>query len=318
MKTSGMIKHKKIQTENQKARRSILGGNAGIVEAVVIQNGPSSTKSSGRHHSIDMEALVGDPTNQEVDQGITLILNQYGRRSPCGELLSQSGKRGVLQHLISRVHAAECPPTSINYSGAIHALRVASSPYGDVTTGVGDVVGMGLNLLSIPEMGVEGVPIADLLKGSAGKCIRDPESHMLQDPMNWRAISDEVCKIKTYNDPRLRSKNFYLAFLKRLHDAGILSWTQRPRGRVGSFAVKKKPREVNCKMVDRQRLILDCRQVNTLFRAPPITELRSLPALGDLELPDGQQLFISGGDIKDCFYACKLPPSLRDYFLLLV
>lgn len=138
------------------------------------------------------------------------------------QLLSHSGKRGVLQHLISRVQAAGCPSTTLNYSEAIHALRVASSPYGDVTTGVGDV-----NLLFIPEMGVEGVPIADLLKGCGGECIRDPESHMLQDPMNWGAISDEVCKIKTYNDPRLRSKNFYMAFLKRLRDAGILSWTHK-------------------------------------------------------------------------------------------
>ena len=173
---------------------------------------------------------------------------------------------------------------------------------------------MDLKLLSIPEMGVEGVPIAELLKGSAGECIRDPETHMLQDPMNWGAISDEVCNIKTYDDPKLRSKNFYLTFLKRLRDAGILSWTQRPRGRVGSFVVKKKPKEINGKMVDRQRLILDCRRVNTLFRAPPITELGSLPALGDLSIPVGQQLFISGGDIKDCFYACGLPSSLRDYF----
>ncbi len=173
---------------------------------------------------------------------------------------------------------------------------------------------MDLTLLSIPEMGVEGVPIAELLKGSAGECIRDPETHMLQDPMNWGAISDEVCNIKTYDDPKLRSKNFYLTFLKRLRDAGILSWTQRPRGRVGSFVVKKKPKEINGKMVDRQRLILDCRHVNTLFRAPPITELGSLPALGDLSIPVDQQLFISGGDIKDCFYACRLPSSLRDYF----
>lgn len=72
----------------------MLGGSATIVEAVIIQNDPSYTtmcklikmvagcetfstlspfKSAGKHFSIDMEALVGDPTNQEVDQEITLI-----------------------------------------------------------------------------------------------------------------------------------------------------------------------------------------------------------------------------------------------------
>ena len=39
----------------------------------------------GNCYSIDMEALVGDPTNQEVDQEITLILNHYGFTEIYGE-----------------------------------------------------------------------------------------------------------------------------------------------------------------------------------------------------------------------------------------
>lgn len=38
----------------------------------------SGLKSSGERHSTDMEALIGDPTNNEMDQEITLILNQQG------------------------------------------------------------------------------------------------------------------------------------------------------------------------------------------------------------------------------------------------
>ena len=96
-----MINHNKNQVELQKARRAWLRGSANIVERVVIQNDPSYTtmcklinlvsgcesfsmlspqRSNDRHLSIDMEALVADPTNQpgDVDQELVLILNQYG------------------------------------------------------------------------------------------------------------------------------------------------------------------------------------------------------------------------------------------------
>ena len=95
-----MIDHNKIQTENQKARRAMLGRSGGIVEAVIIQNDPTFTlickliklvtgcdtfsllspvKPRGNCYHFDVEALVGDPINQEVDQEITLILYTWIR-----------------------------------------------------------------------------------------------------------------------------------------------------------------------------------------------------------------------------------------------
>ena len=103
---NAMIAHNKTQTENQKNRRAMLGSSGRIVEAVIIQNDPSFTtmckliklvtgcdtfsmltpvRPYGNCYSIDMEALVGDPTNQEVDQEITLILNHYGFTEIYGE-----------------------------------------------------------------------------------------------------------------------------------------------------------------------------------------------------------------------------------------
>ena len=101
-----MIAHNKVQTDNQKARKAMLGSSGRIVEAVIIQNDPSFTimckliklvtgcdtfsmlspaKPRGNCHYFDVEALVGDPTNQEVDQEITLILNHYGLTEIYGE-----------------------------------------------------------------------------------------------------------------------------------------------------------------------------------------------------------------------------------------
>lgn len=73
-----------------------------------------------------------------------------------------------------------------------------------------------------------------------------------------------------------RVTNFDYLFL---HKCSILGHTTSCRGRVGAFCVTKKPKEVAGQLVERQRLILDCRQVNLAFRDPPKTELGSLAAL---------------------------------------
>ena len=97
---NAMIVHNKNQTDQQKVRRAYLGGSAPIVEGIVIQSDPSyitmcrliklvtgcesfsmlsAQRSSDRHLSIDMEALVGDPlvAKGDVDQELLLLMNQY-------------------------------------------------------------------------------------------------------------------------------------------------------------------------------------------------------------------------------------------------
>ena len=226
------------------------------------------------------------------------------------------GQRETLRFLVTRVLGTGGPPLGARCAGALKALRVASSPYAGDTVGVGDVVSMKLEALSVPKMGKGGVNAGEILEGRAGECLRDPQKWMLQDAGNWSWLSDEAGKINTYDDPKLRDQSFYREFLVKLHGAGVLQFTTQPIGRVGCFTVSKKPKEVDGVMQSRQRLILDCRKVNLAFRAPPVAELGSLPAVSDLLIPNGETLYISGGDIKDCFYACNLPVGLRDYFCL--
>ena len=225
-------------------------------------------------------------------------------------------QREAIKQIIARVKQAGGPPKDASLAGALQALRVAYSPYGGDQVGVGEVVPMKLEQLSVPGQGLTGVEVQSLLDGKAGEFLRSPEDHMLQDFNNWGALSDEVAKIKTYDDPQLRNRKFYAQFLQKLSGAGILTFSAQPKGRVGSFVVRKKPKEINGKLCERQRLILDCRRVNLQFRAPPLTELGSLTAVGDLELPEGKNLYVAGGDIMDCFYACRLPPCLREFFCL--
>ena len=64
------------------------------------------------------------------------------------------------------------------------------------------------------------------------------------------------------------------------------------------------------------RLVLDCRQVNQVFKDPPGVSLGSLSALGNLEIRDEDVLYVSQADIKDCFWHCLLPHELARFFCM--
>ena len=223
-------------------------------------------------------------------------------------------QRQALYHILRRVREFGPPPSHISTAGALEALRIACSPYGGESVGVGDVIPMKLDFLSIPGVSGQGNDIKSHLSGPAGEYLKYPSELMLQHADNWGTAADEVRQIRTYDDPQLRQRDFYKRFLEKLKKAGILSFSKVAAGRVGAFVVSKKPKEIDGAMRERQRLILDCRKVNALFRAPPVTELGSLSAVGDLYIPSQHSMYVSGGDIRDCFYACRLPDELLSYF----
>ena len=139
---------------------------------------------------------------------------------------------------------------------------------------------------------------------------------MLQDEDTWTCISRDAAHLKPYSDPSLHDRSKYLEFLRLLFDRGILSFSHHCRGRVGAFTVSKKDKIVDGVVKKRQRLVLDCRQTNLLFKPSPHTELGSLASLAELTLQPSQQLYISGADIQDCFYAVHIPETMMRYFCL--
>jgi hypothetical protein len=77
---------------------------------------------------------------------------------------------------------------------------------------------------------------------------------------------------------------------------------------------RKNPKTVEGVVKPRQRLILDRRAVNLMFKEPPYTQLGSLAA--ELELGPQETLFTAGCDIQGCFYAAKMPEGLEQFFCL--
>ena len=70
----------------------------------------------------------------------------------------------------------------------------------------------------------------------------------------------------------------YVGLVKRLLKVGLVRLSTSCRCQVGIFFVKKKG--------DRQRLILDCRPANRLFRSPPGVDLVSGDGFSRIERSD--------------------------------
>ena len=225
-------------------------------------------------------------------------------------------QQDAMRHLLRSIKQLGPPPSDACSQGAMNALQAAGSSYDEPSPDVGLVVNMELDKLSLPSGNVANVRLHDNLTGQIRDMVVDFENHLLQDASLWTDIEVEASKIKTYDDPLISRRQGYLGFLKQLFQSGVLGFTSVVRGRVGAFAVSKKPKVVDGKTIARQRLVLDCRAVNLQFRDPPRTELGSLASLSEMFIPEGNQLYVATADIQDCFYACDCPAGMEQFFCL--
>lgn len=207
------------------------------------------------------------------------------------------------------------PPPKTSRSEALKVLRASvPSSYADQEVDAGSPVPMQLDSLSLPSGAVGGVRLVDALSGPVKEMVVDFENFMLADADKWCDLTDSAAGMEPYNDELLNSRTGYLRLLERLYQSGVLNFAESCRGRVGAFCVSKKSKVIDGKKVQRQRLVLDCRQTNLIFKAPPQTRLGSLAALSEAELPSGKTLYMAGADIKDCFYAVNMEPGLQEFF----
>lgn len=174
-----------------------------------------------------------------------------------------------------------------------------------------------LERISMPQSLV-GAPLAeDLLSGDARRYLQDPKQMLKAE----HEIEPEVCC--PYWDPQLRGDaRLYKRFVKKLHFAGYLTYTQNPKAFCGVFFVKKSD--------DKIRMIIDARNTNRMFREPPGVDLLTADGFSrvEVEVPEGlepgTQLYedhvrsvkVSMGlsDVKDCFHRLRQPKWLAEYF----
>ena len=157
-------------------------------------------------------------------------------------------------------------------------------------------------LVSLPSGAREPVSLLGALRGTPHTFLDGYNEWLLNCDLATSIDIDNTHKITSYCDPLLKKqKKHMISFVNQLNKAGILSWTRVRKGRVAPFLVWKKN--------GKQRLVLDCRQVNELFRDPPAMRMGGLSSLAAVAIPEGEELYISQVDIKDCFWQCLLPMS---------
>ncbi|CAE7820938.1 unnamed protein product [Symbiodinium necroappetens] len=132
---------------------------------------------------------------------------------------------------------------------------------------------------------------------------------MLLSPEEAGAVVEVGLESDCYVDPALAHNPIkYHEFISDLIDCNLLYFTDQPRVQVGVFVVTKKQQ--------RQRLIIDARRANRLFRSPPSTCLGSVESWTRLEVEGGAPLFMAQEDVKDYFYRLGIDKRLGEYFSL--
>ena len=112
-----------------------------------------------------------------------------------------------------------------------------------------------------------------------------------------------------YTDPQLEgSGKKYHGFVADLVQSQLVGFTARPKSQVGVFVVTKKN--------NKQRLILDARRTNKLFRTPPTTRLGSMDSWARVGVGEGDELFVSQEDVKDFFYRLGIGQDPGEFFSL--
>ena len=136
------------------------------------------------------------------------------------------------------------------------------------------------------------------------------ETEMLLSGEEMAAVQERGFHGDCYLDPQLSTNpKTYHMFLADLFNAKLISFTNKPRVQVGAFVVTKKG--------GKQRLIIDARRTNKLFRTPPTTVLGSVDAWGRLEIDEEHgELFVAQEDVKDYFYRLAIGKTLGEYFCL--
>lgn len=138
--------------------------------------------------------------------------------------------------------------------------------------------------VSLPKGQHDPVSLLGVLPALERSQLMNFESEMLLSEEERAAVLEKGLEGDMYLDPVLSNNTqAYHGFIADLFSCNILGFTSRPKMQVGAFFVSKKN--------GKQRLVIDARRANRLFRTPPSTCLGSVDCYGRLEVEPGSNSF---------------------------
>ena len=113
--------------------------------------------------------------------------------------------------------------------------------------------------------------VEELLDEEARRYLQCPEQMLKSDPTNGE-------EFEPYWDALLRRDDrMYKKFIRMLHKAGYLVYTERPKGHCGVCFVHKSDGQ-------KIRMIIDARGTNMMFDAPPGVDLLTSDGFSRIEI----------------------------------
>lgn len=214
---------------------------------------------------------------------------------------------------VKQCHAQRPPP--IQRETGQEALRQllrhkGDRGYSEVSDSPGQLAVFVRERLSLPRDQKQPVLLSTILPEKEQHRLECFEEEMMLSPEERAAVLEKGFQGDCYLDPQLANHpRKYHQFIADLYLAKLISFTVTPKVQVGAFVVTKKG--------NKQRLIIDARRTNKLFRTPPTTILGSMEAWGRLEVDgDENELFLAQEDVKDFFYRLGICKQLGEYFSL--
>ena len=156
------------------------------------------------------------------------------------------------------------PPQKLSPQAALRQLllKKAGSPYSSAGVLPGQLASYVRERVSLPRDQSDPIPLDSLLPAEERDQLRDFQHHMLLSDEEIAGVQERGFVGDRYMDPRLEGGGkVYHEFVADLVESKLISFTTSPRVQVGAFVVTKKG--------EKQRLIIDARRTNKLFRSPP-------------------------------------------------
>ena len=215
-------------------------------------------------------------------------------------------QRSALFH-VHQAHVQRPAPVEAQSNQA--ALRQLLSKRAGYSEGPGALATYVREKVSLPQNRGEPVQLSEILPEYERQCLLEFEKEMMLSDEEKAGVLERGIVGLCHTDPLLsNSPKRYHGFVADLYRAGLIRFTISPRVQIGAFFVTKKN--------GKQRLIIDCRRTNLLFKTPPNTLMGTMETWGRIEVAEDRDLFIAQEDVKDYFYRLGIPERMSEYFCL--